>query len=101
MTAMDIWQMLEADAPQGCEGVQDLYSWSLNYPAGTGPIVLLLDLIGYSEAEYGEPMYDLNASSLGYVEIGKLAKALTEYAEHPQTVYGYVEDLMRAESETN
>ena len=88
---VDIWQMLEETAPQGCENVQDLYSWSSNYDAGKGPFTLFLDLIGWSEDELGEPY-----ASLGYV--GKLAEALTEYADRPHDVREYVDALMAAES---
>ncbi len=52
----DIWAMLEEPAPQGCEGVQDLYSWSLNYDAGKGPFPLFLDLIGWSADNFGETL---------------------------------------------
>ena len=95
--APNIWAMLEEDAPNGCEAVQDLYSWSLNYDAGKGPFTLLLDLIGWSEDEIGEPMYNLTSSSLGYVELDKLASALKEYADRPHEVRGYVDALMEAE----
>ncbi len=95
----DIWAMLEEPAPQGCEGVQDLYSWSLNYDAGNGPFALFLDLIGWSDEEIGSPLYDMGAcpSMLGYLEIGKLAVALTEYADAPHDVRAYVDALMTAE----
>lgn len=93
----NIWTMLEADAPNGCDPVQDLYSWSLNYEPGRGPISLYLDLIGWSEEHYGEPLYDLSTASLGYLELSKLAAALTAYADDPHGVYAYVEALMEAE----
>lgn len=96
----DIWAMLEEAPPQGCEAVQDLYSWSLNYDAGTGPMTLFLDLIGWSEEEIGEPLYSLKDASLGYVELDKLARALTEYSDAPYPVREYVDQLMSAESET-
>lgn len=94
----DIWEMLEQDAPSGCDAVQDLYSWSLNYDAGKGPFTLFLDLIGYSFDEFGEALYSLTEASLGYLELDKLAKALTEYADRPQDVTGFVQTLMDAES---
>jgi hypothetical protein len=100
-TDQDIWTLLEQDAPTGCESVQDLYSWSLNYQAGQGPFTLFLDLIGYSEDEYGDTMWQGKPSSgLGYVELGKLAAALTSYANRPQDVTSYVGALMAAESAT-
>ena len=97
---MDIWALLEQAAPEGCESVQDLYSWSLNYDPGKGPFTLYLDLIGYSDDVYGEPMFDLKNASLGLVEIDKLAAALTEYANAPGTVRPYVDQLMQAATES-
>lgn len=93
----DIWTLLEQGAPPGCEAVQDLYSWSLNYDPGRGPFALFLDLIGWSEDELGEPIYSLKDASLGYLELGKLAESLTEYADRPRDVREYVELLMAAE----
>jgi hypothetical protein len=94
----DVWEMLEQDAPNGCEGVQDLYSWSLNFDAGRGPFSLFVDLIGWSDEHFGEPIYNLSDMSLGYLELGKLAAALTEYADRPQDVTAYVDALLNAES---
>ena len=98
MSTMTIWDMLEQDAPEGCAAVQDLYSWSLNYPAGAGPFTLLLDLIGWSDEQLGEPLYNFKESSLGYLELDKLAKALTEYTASPERVRQYVDELLEAES---
>lgn len=95
--APDVWAMLEEPAPAGCEAVQDLYSWSLNYDAGRGPFTLFLDLIGWSEDVIGEPLYNLSSASLGYYELGKLGLALREYADRPHDVREYVEALMEAE----
>jgi len=98
MSKRDIWTLLEQPAPAGCEAVQDLFSWSLNYNAGTGPFVLFLDLIGYSNDEYGEPMYPYNlVGGFGYLELSKLAAALNEFTTDPGTVRTYVYRLMEAE----
>jgi hypothetical protein len=96
----DIWTMLEQDAPSGCADVQDLYSWSLNYDSGRGPFTLFLDLISWSGENIGEALFSLdpNDMSLGYVELGKLAGALTAYADRPHEVREYVDALMEAES---
>lgn len=94
----DVWTLLEQDAPQGCRAVQDLYSWSLNYDAGKGPMTLFLDLIGWSDEHIGEPLYSLADMSLGYLELSKLADALTDYSNHPHEVRTYVDALMEAES---
>ena len=58
---------------------------------------LYLDLIGWTEENFGESVYSLSDASLGYLEIGKLAAALTEYADRPHDVTEYVDALMSAE----
>ena len=93
-----IWRMLEETAPAGCEAVQNLYSWSLNYDAGKGPFTLFLDLIGWSDENIGENLY-VGSYPIGYVEAGKLAAALTEYADRPLEVTEYVDALLDAESD--
>ena len=99
---MDIWELLEAPAPKGCDGVQNLYSWNLNYDAGTGPFVRFLDLIGWSEENFGENIGEnianQDAHDLRYVELDKLATALREYADRPHEVSAYVSTLMDAEA---
>ena len=79
--------------------VADLYSWSLNFDAGRGPFALFLDLIGWSQDNYGETFYDLPNMSLGYVELGKLGRALMQYALNPRDVQEYADALMEAEGE--
>lgn len=97
----DYYSLLE-DAPAYCRGVADLFSWSSNYDSGKGSAALFLDLIGWSMGEMGETMYDLSASqgSLGYLELGKVASALSEYADRPGDVRDYVDSLLAAEMES-
>jgi hypothetical protein len=95
----DFWQLLE-NAPSYAEGVADLFHWSTNYDYPT-PATLFLDLIGYSDKHFGEPMFDLKhvPGRLGYLELGKLAKALDEYSDRPSDVLEYVQQLLDAESD--
>jgi hypothetical protein len=86
------------EAPEYASATADLYHWSTNYDAGKGPITLFLDMIGWSEDNIGETLYDLGDASLGYLELDKLAKALTEYADRPQDVREFVDALIEAES---
>lgn len=79
------------------EPVARLYNWSTNYDAGKGPFTLFLDLIGWSEDNVGEPLYNMRDSSLGYLELGYLAAALDTYSDNPSDVAAYVEHLMSAE----
>jgi hypothetical protein len=74
-----------------------LYNWSLNYEAGQGPMTLFLDLIGYSQEEIGEPLYNLQKPMLGYLELDYLGDALKEYATIGQDAYDFVVRLISAE----
>lgn len=95
---LDIWQLLEVDAPEGCDAVQELFGWSLNYMPGEGPFNLFLDLIGWSEDNYGESAIRASAFRYGYLECAKLGDALTAYADAPHAVREYVDTLMNAEA---
>ena len=89
----DVWQYAE-NAPAHVEAVSDLWHWSANYDAGKGPITLFLDLIGWSQDNIGEALYDLDDPSLGYVELHKLSKALTQYADRPTDIMEWIEGLL-------
>ncbi len=89
----DVWAYAE-NAPAYADAVSDLWHWSTNYDAGKGPVTLFLDLIGWSADNIGQALYDLNDASLGYVELDKLAKALTQYADRPTDVVAWVEGLL-------
>jgi len=92
----DVWWLLE-HAPTGCDAVASLYDWSTNYDPGRGPMTLFLDLIGWSDDNIGEPIYSLRDASLGYVELSKLADALSAYTDAPHDVRDYVDALLDAE----
>lgn len=97
MTTPEEWESLLDNPP--AEGVRDLYRWSTNFDPGKGPFTLFLDLIGYSEDEYGETMYGpVSGANNGYVELGHLGDALVEYANNPTAVRAYVAALMAAEA---
>jgi hypothetical protein len=89
----DIWEFTE-QAPDYAAKVADLWHWSTNYDAGKGPITLYLDLIGWSEDNIGETLFDLTSASLGYLELDKLAGALSEYTARPTDVRAWVDELM-------
>jgi len=84
-------------APGYCTSVADLAEWSQNFGTPT-PFALFLDIIGWSEENMGEPMFSGSISEkFGYLEISKLAAALSEYANCPIDVGGWVETLMNAD----
>jgi hypothetical protein len=88
------------NAPTYCEGVGSLYSFASNHE-GMQPFRKFLDLIGYTEEEFGSALGDWKepSSSLGYMEIGLLAEALTEYANRPHDVEAFVKELLSVEGE--
>lgn len=88
------------NAPTYCEGVESLYSWSSNHE-GMQPFRKFLDLIGYTEEEFGSALGDWKepSSALGYKEVGLLAEALTEYANRPNDVTEFVKELLSVEGE--
>ena len=91
------YDVIEA-APKYAEGVARLWSWSENfdYPS---PASFFLDLIGYSDDNYGEPLASMTdvPSKLGYLELDMLADALREYADRPIDVGNYIDRLTSAE----
>lgn len=91
-------EVLQENPPTYAEGVARLFSWSANYDHPT-PAALFLDIIGYSDEQFGEPLFDLSqiTGRFGYVEIGMLAKALDEYSDRPGDVMEYVEQYLAAE----
>jgi hypothetical protein len=60
-----------------------------------------LDLIGYSEENYGAPLSNWSnpADSLGFMELAYLADALNEYASNPLDVERFISELLEIESE--
>jgi len=88
--------------PTYAEAVGDLYDWSSNFD-NFAPFRKFIDLIGYNEEMYGEEIAIANwerpSSSLGYVELHKLAEALAEYANRPQDVFRFIAELLEVEQE--
>lgn len=77
-------EQLEDNAPEWAEHTIALASWSRgNYDYRRSPYLLFLDLIGYSEEEYGQNFITDHSKVLGYLEMDYLADALKEYAKRP------------------
>lgn len=91
-------EQLQESPPKGCTETAALLSWSVNYDHPT-PAALFLDIIGFSDEEFGEPLFDLRQipERFGYLEISYLADALKEYANSPLTVMEYVRAYLEAE----
>lgn len=88
--------------PDYCEGISDLYSWSSNYP-DMKPFRKFLDLVGYSAEHYGSPLDNWKEPSeaLGYLELGKLGRAISEWADRPTDCEAFVSELLDVEAWVN
>jgi hypothetical protein len=97
-----VWDLYE-NPPTGAEETSALAEWSLNYESKTGnPYQIFLDLIGYSENEYGSKLFRGEFQSvLGFMELDYLGDALKEYATNPQTVLNFIQELNEAEMRSN
>lgn len=93
-----IWELLEIE-PKWGKATKALYEWSLNCDNSL-PFKKFLDLIGYSEEYFRENSASWNKPShtLGYKELGKLADALSEYADNSIDVERYITQLLDAEA---
>lgn len=93
------WDLIE-NPPANVAQVTFLIHWSMNYDIKAGtPYHLFLDLIGYSEENYGDTLYKGNPRNvLGFMEIDYLGDALKEYAYNPQEVEEWIDLLMETET---
>jgi hypothetical protein len=94
---MELHELLEAPLYE-LEGVSALWSLSSNYDYPT-PATVFLDLIGFSEEEYGEPLTTMKQAVevLDWLAISYVADALQEFANRPNDVRVYVQNLLDAE----
>ena len=91
------WQIIE-EAPDYAEAVGCLMSWATNYEFPQTPYVVFLDLIGYAAEEFGERLLKEAPTCLGYLELGMLAEALTEYADRPGDIVEFINAVERTEN---
>ena len=99
---MDVSKFLEQETVN-TENVRALVNWSMNYDIKKGtPYQIFLDLIGYSEENFGEAIVkDVTKVSIGYKELGFLGEALTEYSDSPKDVMDWIEKLADLEGSQN
>ena len=100
-TTLSLDELLEANEARFPE-ITSLYNWSrFNYEPGKTPFTLLIDLIGYTADNYGESLYNVVKTPLGYLELDYLADALKEYATIGADAYDYIVEILDAESVGN
>lgn len=94
-------EQLEENAPKWGQATIALANWSRgNYDFDRSPYLLFLDLIGYSEEEYGTTFISEPSKVLGYLEMDYLADALKEYATRPNDITNLIAKHAELESET-
>lgn len=94
---MNIWEYVEYNSVRSLAPVARLYSWTTNYSTGEGPFTAFMDLIGWSQEELGESLYNWKEPKLGYLELDMLADALKYYANSPSDVYDFVNKIIELE----
>ena len=77
------------------DAIASLHNWSLNFDCGRNPFCVFLDLIGYSQEEYGCKLYEGDPSEvMGYKELCLLAEALKVFETNGNAaVYACIRDL--------
>lgn len=100
---MDVWEYTESKetTPAWAEPLARCWSWGLNCHAQGNPWYALLDLTGYSVDEYGVRIFPWSVDdwSLGWMELGYLADALTVWCERPYECGAWVAGLVDADGE--
>jgi hypothetical protein len=94
MPTMDEYEYLDT-ANDTTRPVANLISWAYNetYP---NTYSLFLDLIGWTEDNLGETIYDLSKHRPGYVELSYLAEALEAYSNRPNDIRDFVDGYEQA-----
>ena len=84
--------------PKNCEKTAELYNWSTNYDSKLGtPFALFLDLIGYSDENYGEK---INAKHfvVDYESGYAIGQALIEWSDRPHEIEAFCYALLEEEA---
>lgn len=92
-----VWTFLE-QPNEYAKATQALYEWGRNCNRSGNPFLHFLDLIGWTEDNYGEGQKAAPAeSSYGYVELEYLSDALSEFVNTPYRVTEWIDELMTKE----
>lgn len=90
-TLEDIIARHQQNYPQ----IVDLYEWSLNYEYPS-PFSYFLDLIGYSNQEFGQNLGDWSkvTEKINLLELDYISKAVMEYLKDTDFAYQAIKDLV-------
>lgn len=85
------------NAPARLQPIAELVEWSLNYDYKTGtPYWGFLDLIGYSDEQYGSKL-NPDSFSLDYASADSFADSLKLWAVAPEAVYDFIQEIQNAD----
>jgi hypothetical protein len=95
-TTTNLWEFLEQDTHY--TATKDLFQWSLNFDHGSRPFDLFLDLIGWSQENYGTKLHTGDyESTIRHAEADYLALALREWAWNGSGLERWIDRLMACE----
>jgi hypothetical protein len=77
------------------ESIAALYNWGKNYDQENNPFTFFIDLIGYSEENYGVKL--CAKAVLEYVELDYIADALKEFVVRPDEAEDFIRALLDSE----
>lgn len=94
---MNTYELIE-NAPETLSRIARLWSVSSNYDYPT-PATFFIDLIGYTQEEYGEPLTTMEQAvrRLDFIGLGLIGQALDEYTDRPNDARDFIQDLLEAE----
>lgn len=88
-----IWEFLELHDETRFQDLAELGSLSMKFDFEDGPYLAFLDLIGYSQDNYGSTMYRWDTNRMGYLELNYVADALKLYTIDPSGVLDWITEL--------
>ena len=94
---MELEELLD-NAPETLSRIARLWSVSSNYEYPT-PATIFIDLIGYTEEEFGEPLTTMKEAvqRLDFVALGLIGQALDEYTDRPGDATAFIRQLLESE----
>jgi hypothetical protein len=94
---MELGELID-NAPETLSRIARLWSVSSNYEYPS-PATVFIDLIGYTEKEFGEPLTTMKEAvrRLDFVGLGLIGQALDEYTDRPNDARVFIQELLDAE----
>lgn len=93
---LHLWDLVDRESLGPNAPIADLFSWAANEDFERGTCwIAFLDLIGWTSEHAGQKLNHPDYRP-GYLEIEKLADALSHYADHPRDSWDLVCEIESA-----